>query len=530
HAFYFLPYTGPATGFGEMPYEFSNAQRLGAIFCLYTSVITWFYAIGSIVRLVQNPYFQQALNERNFAKNVKRIVGPYVILCGFGDTGSLLARGLSDAGMPAVIIEGDEARLKALGLRNYRVPMPGLCADASVPKHLIEAGLQQPNCKAVVAITNNEEVNFKIAAIARLLNPSVGIITLSKVDVYEETLATLGRNVHIVDPFKTFAQVFTASMNNPGFYVFNTWLVGAPGASLAQSLSPPRGKWVICGFGRMGHEVQEVLEENHLPASVIDPHAFQNGKGVDKYIVGRTTAKTLLDAGIEDAVGILVGTNDDGHNLGILLNARALNPNLFSIVRQNRHENEVAFNAANADMIMQPSLVTARRILFLLIAPLLKRFFRYLLEPKPGRQELMADVIEKLRVSFGREKPQLITIFIDEMTSKAVVEQLDRRSSVLLGDILRDPRLRERELKVMPFVIQSGSEITVLPENEYRLKKGDQILFCGTEGALRMLTATLKNEYALHYVRTGTFKPRGYFMQWYSNRHDKEARQKGAAS
>ena len=396
HAFYFLTYTATTTGFGEIPYEFSDAQRLWAIFCLYTTVITWFYAIGSIVRLVQNPYFQQAINERNFATNVKRITGPYVILCGFGDTGSLLARGLSDAGLPAVIIEGEDARIKALGLRNYRTPMPGLCADASIPKHLIEAGLQQPNCKAVVAITNDEEANLKIAAIARLLNPSVRIITLSKVDVYEETLATLGRNVHIVDPFKTFAQVFGASMNNPGFYMFNKWLVGAPDACLTDSISAPRGKWVICGFGRMGHEVQEVLKENRLQCSVIDPHEIQHEKGVEKYIVGRTTAKTLLDAGIKDAVGILVGTNDDGHNLGILLNARALNPNLFSIVRQNRHENEVAFNAANADMIMQPSLVTARRILFLLIAPLLKRFFRFLLAPEPGRQEMMGDVIEKL--------------------------------------------------------------------------------------------------------------------------------------
>jgi hypothetical protein len=63
----------------------------------------------------------------------------------------------------------------------------------------------------------------------------------------------------------------------------------------------------------------------------------------------------------------------------VLLNARSLNQNLFTIVRQNSHQNELAFEKANADMIMQPTLVTARKILLLLIAPLLKHFFRYLL-------------------------------------------------------------------------------------------------------------------------------------------------------
>ncbi|MBE0436293.1 MAG: NAD-binding protein, partial [Methylomicrobium sp.] len=198
HAFYFMTYTATTTGFGEIPFEFNDAQRLWAMACLYVSVITWFYAIGSIVRLFQNPFFVRAVEERKFSRQVLRISEPYFIICGFGDTGSVLARGLSDYGVPAVFIDGDEDRIRALTLRDYRVPMPGLCADASVPKHLLEAGIRRRNCQAIVAITNNEEINLKISALARLLNPSIRIITLSKVDVFEETLANLGGEVHIV--------------------------------------------------------------------------------------------------------------------------------------------------------------------------------------------------------------------------------------------------------------------------------------------------------------------------------------------
>lgn len=140
HAFYFMTYTATTTGFGEIPIQFSDAQRFWAIFCLYISVITWLYAIGSIIRLLQNPFLMRALSEWQFSRGVRRIEAPFVIMCGFGDTGSVLMRGLSDYGFPAVIIDSDEERIKAIQLRNYTVATPSFCGDASVPKHLIEAG------------------------------------------------------------------------------------------------------------------------------------------------------------------------------------------------------------------------------------------------------------------------------------------------------------------------------------------------------------------------------------------------------
>ena len=99
HAFYFLTYTATTTGFGEIPYSFSDAQRMWSIISLYAGVLAWLYAVGSIIRLLQNPHFRYAADERHFARAVGRIREPFVILCGFGNTASLLARGLSDAGM-----------------------------------------------------------------------------------------------------------------------------------------------------------------------------------------------------------------------------------------------------------------------------------------------------------------------------------------------------------------------------------------------------------------------------------------------
>ena len=521
HAFYFMTYTATTTGFGEIPIKFSDAQRFWAIICLYASVITWFYAVGTIIRLFQNPFLSRAFSEWKFSRGVQRIQEPFVVLCGFGDTGSVLMRGLSDYGLPAVVIDNDEERIKALQLRDYKVVMPSFCGDASVPKHLIEAGLLRPNCIAVIAITNSEEANLKISALARLLNPTVVVISMSKVEVLEETLATLGGEVHIVDPFKTFAKVLAAAMHNPGFYSFNNWLVRDKNATLDRYIMPPKGTWVVCGYGRMGHEINRVLSKYGIKTAVIDPHDSKEDELINKYIVGRTTAKTLAAAGIENAAGILAGTNDDGHNLGILLNARYFNRDLFTIVRQNRHENEVAFNATKVDMTMQPTLVAARKILFLLIAPLLKSFFRYLLENKPGRQKEMEDVIHSLRGKVGREKPHLVTIDFTREKSKAVIELLDQGKKVLLGDLIKDPRGREQNLDLVTFVIKSAEQEIVLPPDSYEIQENDQLLFCGTGLAHRLFNATINSEYKLFYIQNGVYKPRSYLARWLVKKMDK---------
>ena len=125
HAFYFMTYTATTTGFGELPQEFSDPQRMWATVCLYMSVVAWIYGIGTIFRLVQNPHFTLAVAQARFARSVSRIREPFFIICGFGDTGSLLAR-VSDRRMSAVIIDADIERIKALDLRDYSVPMPGL--------------------------------------------------------------------------------------------------------------------------------------------------------------------------------------------------------------------------------------------------------------------------------------------------------------------------------------------------------------------------------------------------------------------
>ena len=52
-AFYFMSYTATTIGFGEIPYPFTDAQRLWVMVTIYITVVGWAYAISALLTLLQ---------------------------------------------------------------------------------------------------------------------------------------------------------------------------------------------------------------------------------------------------------------------------------------------------------------------------------------------------------------------------------------------------------------------------------------------------------------------------------------------
>ncbi len=514
-AFYFFTYTATTTGFGELPNVFSNEQRLWTIFCLYTGVFAWFYALGSLIGLVQNPHFIQAMDGVQFARKVKGNVEPFIILCGFGDTGSLLARGLSDHHMRAVILDSDPERIKALGVRDYTVAMPGLCADASAPKHLLAAGVAHPTCRALVALTNDEDANLKIAVMARHLNPRLRVICRSTSARHEDNLRALD-NVTVVDPFEIFAQLVYWAIARPELHNLNAWFVCTPGVKLGVPVNVPRGDWILCGYGRMGHWVQRNLLAHGIGVRIIDP-------GVDAKVAEEGTVMVqshadhaaLVTAGIDDAAGVVAATNRDSDNLSTLLSVTELNPDAFRIVRQDSHENQVAFDAARADLVLQHSLTTARRILKLLISPLIQELIEWLEAREPAQTEAL---VARLQGAVGTEPPHLWSVRLVPEEAPAVIEYLDAGGVVALGALCRDARVFPEGLPCEALAVRRAGQSIMLPDKTLPLEVGDELLFCSTPQVEPILQATLHNPYTLRYVVTGVYEPRGYVFAWIEGR------------
>ena len=512
HAFYFFTYTATTTGFGEIPNAFSDEQRLWSIFCLYIGVIAWLYAIGQFVRLAQNPHFLQAIARRRFARNVTQISEPFFIICGFGDTGSLLARGLSDNNLAAVVIDSDSERIKALGLRDYRFQMPGLNADASVPKHLVDAGVKHPNCRAVVALTPDEDINLKIAVMTRFLNPAVQVLCRSTSARHQAHLNYL-ESVHVINPFELFADQLSTTITAPRLHILGEWLVRAHSVSLESSIRIPIGSWILCGYGRMGKWLHEYFAKHQIPTVIIDPNV-EKIADAEQTISGYADHGTLQEAGIEQAAGIVAGTHNDSDNLGILLSVRALNPNAFAIVRQNHHENQLAFDGASANLIMQPSLVTARKVLLMLISPLVPMLLEHLKEHETSHTDKL---ISRLQDALGDKAPHLWSVRMCHAEAIAATELWAAGESLRLDDLTQDPRDYGR-LPCVPLVIKRGKKTVLLPPPSQLIKSGDEILFCGTRKAEHLLNATLNNPHTLQFLITGNEAPQGYIFSWLARR------------
>ncbi len=119
----------------------------------------------------------------------------------------------------------------------------------------------------------------------------------------------------------------------------------------------------------------------------------------------------------------------------------------------------------------------------------------------------------------GGSQPRLWTLDICAATASALLRVVESGERVTLGDLLRDPVNRNRHLACLPLVMRSGQEPKVMPALGTAVQPGDQILFCGTAGSLRLLDATLNNEYTLRYLISGIDQPRGYVMQWLKRRN-----------
>ena len=275
----------------------------------------------------------------------------------------------------------------------------------------------------------------------------------------------------------------------------------------------PRGNWILCGYGRMGRALYKALKERKIPASVVDPDRIPRKSKLPQ-VIGRAGVTTLQKAGISEAVGVVAGTDSDEDNLGTLLTARRLNPDVFLVVRQNYHENELAFNAAHANLIMQPSLITARRILLMLSAPLMLNLRIYLREK--GRHRVR-DVVEGTRNITNGEKLQLRTETL-EGTSCTIAQLHNQGLRPTLGDIMRSSADRNQRLPAMPLVLKRGEELIMLPGEDVELSTNDAILFCGTERAHRHINANLNNPYTLRYLHLGEDEPRSLLAQWLLSR------------
>ncbi|MDP1659969.1 MAG: NAD-binding protein [Methylotenera sp.] len=508
-ALYVISYTATTIGFGEIPYPFSQVQRMWLTFSIYLTVIPWFYAIGKIITLLQDPSLRLAMSTERFARSVRQLQEPFYILCSYGESASVLAKALDEKGMRVVVIEPQQERLTELELSDTRSVIPYICADAKLPENLMRAGVHHPLCSGVVTLTDNDEVNLAVAVAVKLMKPDLPVLARAERDDIAANMASFGTD-HIINPYTLFGDQLAIRVHAIGTYILHEWLTDVPGDTIPPPETPPRGQWVVCGYGRFGKSVIKNLEREHISATIVE--AMPQLTGCEQYILGSgTEAKTLIEAGIESAVGIVAGTDNDINNLSIVMTAYELNPKLFVVIRKNKRHNDTLFKHFNADITMQPTDIIAHECLAHMISPMLAQFLALARnQSNTWSNQLISTLVGKV----GELVPETWAVTINQQGAPAVAELLSKGFAISLYNLTQDPTNREQPLDLVPLMLLRGNTPTLVPDTSTTLAIGDRILFCGRPAAKATLPILLDHVKTLTYILDGVEIPDSIIWRW----------------
>ncbi len=501
-AFYFVSYMATTIGFGESPYDFTYPQKLWVGFCIYLTVIGWFYAIGSIISLVQDKVLAAQIALAQFQRKIRKMDEPFIIFVGYNSMTKAIIDRLTHEGIRSVVIEKNEEKIKMLALENYAIEVPALVGDIRDPNVFKTAGIHKHNCRAVVSLFNDDVMNLHVALSAKLMNKHVTVIVEATEEEYAQNLKTIGADI-VENPFKIVAKRIYLSLKSPSLLMLEQWIYGDPLVLRKKDKLPKEGKYIVCGYGRMGTALEVGLKRAGIDYIFIEasPKKAAKAKRGEKVIVGDADdKKILLKADVQEASCIIAATKDDLLNLSIIMAAKRINPNIYTVARENHINDAVVFKAARIDRVITIETLMVKKTYNIIARPLADRFIRLM---KYRGEEWGKRVVDIFKRCIGNN-PETMETVIDEKHAYALVEHIRESGEEIPYEVLyrrRDDYTKRNKLLVL--YIRRGEDEILLPEESFPIRIGDEILLAGDKDGFTDVEYIMENINELCYVLTG---------------------------
>jgi len=249
------------------------------------------------------------------------------------------------------------------------------------------------------------------------------------------TLTTVGFGE--VHKLSRTGQIFTIGLIVVGvgtiFYIFaaiNTYIFEGHIKALLEKrklekrIQAMKGHLVLCGYGRIGSMVAQMLTETRVPLVVVDndPQHSQAMDAADyPYVIGEATDEVALQrAGLSRAKGLITCLPSAANNLYVTMTARELKPDLFILARADDDRDEKRLRKAGANQVVLPNHLGARRMVMAVLRPTVTDFidqtfhdpsFNLQMEELPVRPEATLKDVTLLDSGI-RQKLDLIVVAI----------------------------------------------------------------------------------------------------------------------
>jgi voltage-gated potassium channel len=222
---------------------------------------------------------------------------------------------------------------------------------------------------------------------------------------------------------------------------------------LQKTIDKMNDHYIICGCGRIGFLICRELAGEKMPFVVVDNNPEIIQKIQDESFVyckgDATQDKTLIDAGIKRAKGIVCVLPTDAENLYVILTAKELNQEIYILSRSEEEESEHRLIRAGADRVMSPYTLGGSRMAMAILRPAMLDF----IEITTRRQSLELRM-EEISVCDG---------------------------SMLIGQSLEQSEMRQRYGLIIVAVKKDSGKMIFNPLASYIIANGDRLIALGED-------------------------------------------------
>jgi voltage-gated potassium channel len=217
-ALYMTVITLTTVGYEEV-HPLTPSGRLFTIILLLVGVLTFFYAVTELVRVVINGEVQQLFGRRRMERSLAKLKN-HMIICGYGRMGRHVCREFAQRGLPFVVIDRRAELLRDFDLA-HGIALEGDATSDAVLRH---AGVER--ARALVTVAASDADNLFITLSARLLNDKLFIVARAEGELAEEKLRRAGAS-QVVTPYAIGGAKVAMAVLRPAVVDFLEWATGA---------------------------------------------------------------------------------------------------------------------------------------------------------------------------------------------------------------------------------------------------------------------------------------------------------------
>lgn len=215
---------------------------------------------------------------------------------------------------------------------------------------------------------------------------------------------------------------------------------------------------VVCGYGRTGRAVVDVLREHGATFAVVEVETARCAQLEElrlPVVQGDATQEAVLRAaGVDRAATLIMCLADDAHNVYAILLARQLNPQITIIARAVDDGAEERLRLAGADRVLNPYRVGGTRLAITALKPTVVDFVE---------ASLMGSSVEL-----------------------ELAEVVVRPSSEMVGKTLAGAEIRKR-FGIIVVALKRGDRSVFNPGPDERIEAGDVLVALGPIQALERI-------------------------------------------